>query len=377
MTAREAVNDRPDRRELPSRKAEAPPAGGLDVAPDGLGAWAERYLDLAVRGVRSAEVAAKVARHLGRFRDHVVAAYGHDRLSAVVRRDVVAWREALVDAGLAPATVNNHLASLSGFATWVTAHAPGAFVRGNPTKGVGTLALPPLEPRALTAAQVRSLKNLCDRLERFHQLKGRRRVGRAPGEVPAHAHGRPVRDRAIVYALLSTGLRREELVRLDLAQVEPAEPEALRPARRARLVGVRGKGKTQRTVFLSADARTALAEYLERERPGDADASSAALILSARSVRSRRPGGRLSPRAVNAVLERVGRFHDAEVAEPARRVGPLRPHDLRHTFAFALAEATGADAYELERRLGHRSARYVARYTNPPEAVAASYVEEL
>ena len=36
----------------------------------------------------------------------------------------------------------------------------------------------------------------------------------------------------------------------------------------------------------------------------------------------------------------------------------------------------GVDAYELERRLGHRSQRYIERYTNPPEAVAANYVEE-
>jgi integrase len=56
---------------------------------------------------------------------------------------------------------------------------------------------------------------------------------------------------------------------------------------------------------------------------------------------------------------------------------PLRPHDLRHTFAFQLARTTGADAYELERRLGHRSKRYIQRYTNPPEAIAASYVEQL
>jgi integrase len=55
----------------------------------------------------------------------------------------------------------------------------------------------------------------------------------------------------------------------------------------------------------------------------------------------------------------------------------LRPHDLRHTFAFALAETTGKDAYELERRLGHRSQRYIARYTNPPEDVAAAYVEAM
>jgi integrase len=157
----------------------------------------------------------------------------------------------------------------------------------------------------------------------------------------------------------------------------PPIPSSSGRARRARLVGVRGKGGTQRTVFLSTDARHALADYLVRERPRDAGAESSALWLSAATVGSRKREGRLSGRAVNAILERIGRLHDAEHADPARHIGPLRPHDLRHTFAFRLADATGADAYELERRLGHRSARYIARYTDPPEAVAAGYVEEL
>jgi len=30
----------------------------------------------------------------------------------------------------------------------------------------------------------------------------------------------------------------------------------------------------------------------------------------------------------------------------------------------------------LERRLGHRSQRYIQRYTNPPEEIAAAYVEQ-
>jgi hypothetical protein len=40
-----------------------------------------------------------------------------------------------------------------------------------------------------------------------------------------------------------------------------------------------------------------------------------------------------------------------------------------------LATVTGAHAYQLERRLGHRSPRHIQRYTNPPEDVAATYVE--
>lgn len=200
-----------DRGRLPSGKGVALSAAGLEVA-DSVEAWVGRYLELAVRGVRSPEVSGKIAAHLARFGDYITAAYGHDRLSAVVRRDVVGWRAALAgERGLAAATVNAHLASLSAFTTWVGVQAPRALPHGDPANGVRALPLPALEPRALTEAQVRSLKSLLDRLDRHHQLTGRRRAGDE-----LHGHGRPARDRAIVYLLLSTGLRREELVRLDL-----------------------------------------------------------------------------------------------------------------------------------------------------------------
>ena len=347
----------------------------LDETPDSLSAWVGRYLELAVVGVRSETVAEKAALHLGRFVEFFEDAYGHDRVSVVVRRDAQGWQRSLAELGFAPSTVNNHMASLSAFTTWVDAQAPGLFPAGDPAKGIKELRLPPLEPRALSEAQVRSLKNVCDRLERFHELKGRgwKKEG---GGSPAHARGRPARDRAIVFALLSTGLRREELVVLDLSQVEPNSSKELRAARRVRVRGVKGKGGTERNVFLSKDARDALAEYLETERPKDAGPDSEALFLSAAGTPARRGDGRLSVRAVNLLLERIGRWHDAEVTDPSRLISPLRPHDLRHTFAYRLAAETGKDAYELERRLGHGSQRYIQRYTNPPEDVAAGYVEE-
>jgi len=356
-----------------SRKAvESRPAA--DQVPDSLVAWMNRYLQLVIQGVRSEAVTKKIILHLDRFRQCFEAAYGHDRISTCLRRDVLAWQTALVNESLAPATVNNHLASLSGFTTWVHAQAPALFAAGDPAKGISELGLPPLEPRALSEDQVRSLKSVCDRLERFHQLKGRRRV--AQGDVATHAHRRPLRDRAIVFVLLSTGLRREELVRLNRDQLEPGTPEELRRVRKAQVIKVKGKGKTERVVFLSADARAALADYLERERPQDAAGAAKALFLSAAGIPARSEDGRLSPRTINTILEQIGRWHDAEIKDPARHISPLRPHDCRHTFAFQLAKVTGADAYELERRLGHRSQRYIQRYTNPPVDVAARYVED-
>jgi len=342
--------------------------------PDSLESWIASYLALAVTGVRSRAVAEKITLHLKRFQHFFAEAYGHERISTCLKRDVIAWQQAMQRQALAPATINNHLASLSAFTTWVQAHDPHLFAMGEPAKGVGELALPPLEPRALSAEQVRSLKSVCDRLERFHHLKGRRRKT-LTGSIPVQAHARPWRDRAIVYLLLATGLRREELVTLDLEQVEPHTVETLRTARQARINRVKGKGKTERTVFLSADARGALADYLEKERPRDASEHTPALFLSAHTIAARARDGRLSPGAVNLLLSQIGKWHDAEMREPTRCISPLRPHDLRHTFAFQLAKVTGADAYELERRLGHRSQRYIQRYTNPPEQVAAQYIE--
>ena len=345
--------------------------------PDSLQAWMDAYLHLAVQEVRSEAVSHKIALHLRRFQQFFEARYGQERISSCLKRDVAAWQQALVAQGLAVTTINSHLASLSAFGTWVQAHDDTVFPMGDPSKGIGDLALPPLEPRALHEQQIQSLKNLCDRLPVFYQLKGRRWT-QTPAPTPQRRTARPWRDRAIVFVLLSTGLRREELVKLNRDQLHPNTADALRAARRAQISGVQGKGKTQRDVFLSRDARLALADYLEQEHTQDAAAmAEPPLFLAAVEVANRRADGRLSTRSVNHILDQIGRWHDAEITDPERRIAPLRPHDLRHTFAFQLAKVTGADAYELERRLGHRSQRYIQRYTNPPEAVAAAYVEAL
>ncbi|MFL1427518.1 MULTISPECIES: hypothetical protein [unclassified Nocardiopsis] len=72
------------------------PTGGADT----LTSWAEAYLVAAVHGGRSAEVAAKIARHLDRFRAWMVEGFGHDRLTAVTAREVAAWRDHMAAEGI-------------------------------------------------------------------------------------------------------------------------------------------------------------------------------------------------------------------------------------------------------------------------------------
>jgi hypothetical protein len=66
-----------DRRRLPSRKDWT------------VSAWAARYEELALTGVRSREVTDRIVLHLHRFSEYLNGTYGHQRLGTVVRRDVV------------------------------------------------------------------------------------------------------------------------------------------------------------------------------------------------------------------------------------------------------------------------------------------------
>ncbi len=114
--------------------------------PDSVTSWAARYRDLALVGVRSEEVTARIMLHLGRLAEYLTATYGHDRLSSLVRRDVVGWRDQLAKT-LAASTVNHHLASASGFLAWVAAQAPNTLPTGNPGTGVGPDFGLPTTPR--------------------------------------------------------------------------------------------------------------------------------------------------------------------------------------------------------------------------------------
>ena len=95
---------------------------------------------------------------------------------------------------------------------------------------------------------------------------------------------------------------------------------------------------------------------------------------------SRRDEARLGPRVGGATTRIVYRrsqlLHGRKNSLSYGCHRWSRGRSLRHTFAYRLAAETGKDAYELERRLGHGSQRYIQRYTNPPEDVAAGYVED-
>ncbi len=135
-----------------------------------------------------------------------------------------------------------------------------------------------------------------------------------------------VRNRTLVELVYSAGLRSQEVVDLDLADVDFV-PE---------LVHVRGKGGKERVVPLGEEASHRLAVYLREVRPELARGAENALFLSVR-------GNRLDTSTLRRLLP--------------------HPHRLRHAFATHLLEG-GADLRTIQELLGHSSLSTTQMYSH-------------
>jgi site-specific recombinase XerD len=142
-----------------------------------------------------------------------------------------------------------------------------------------------------------------------------------------------LRDRAMFEVAYAAGLRAEELVMLDAAQIDPDGEQ----------VRVEGKGGRTRFVPVGEHAWRALDRYLTRGRPALDTGASPALFVS-------KSGRRLSTSDVRRRLKLQ-----------ARRSG-ISPHTLRHSFATHLLEG-GADLRSIQELLGHASISTTQTYT--------------
>jgi integrase/recombinase XerD len=149
-----------------------------------------------------------------------------------------------------------------------------------------------------------------------------------------------LRDRAILETFYSTGLRRAELGRLDLYDVDqPSE-----------IVRVRqGKGGKDRYVPIGARALAVVRRYLHEARPElVATQKEPALFVDAVF------GRRLKASTLNLIVRKRG-----EAAGIGRHV---TPHVLRHTCATHLLQG-GADLRHVQAILGHASIATTQVYT--------------
>jgi integrase/recombinase XerD len=160
-------------------------------------------------------------------------------------------------------------------------------------------------PRGLDSDQVRALLESCD---------------------TDTANGR--RDLAILLLLVRLGMRRGEVARLRLEDIEWRAGELL----------VRGKGPRVERLPLPADVGEALAAYVRGGRP--ADAGTRAVFM-----RVRAPRAAMTPPGITQVVVS---------ASKRAGLGEVTPHRLRHTAASELLRR-GAPLVEIGQLLRHRT----------------------
>jgi integrase/recombinase XerD len=141
-----------------------------------------------------------------------------------------------------------------------------------------------------------------------------------------------LKSRALLMTIYATGLRRSEVARLRVSDIDSA---------RMTITVYQGKGKKDRVVMLSPVLLETLRQYWRQAKPKQ-------WLFPGET-----PDQPISGNDIFAV------FHNA-----VRRAGitkQVSPHSLRHSFATHLLES-GTDLRTIQILLGHRSLKTTARY---------------
>lgn len=173
-----------------------------------------------------------------------------------------------------------------------------------------------------------------------------------------------IRDRAMIGVLCSTGMRRSEVVGLDIADYDPTDQH--------RLVVRSGKGNKDREVYVTEDDGRALLRWLTlRRTPGPAsprDGARTNALFTAIRKGGRVTHKRLDPEAVLGVLEKRGR--EAGIDEH------FSPHDFRRTLISTLLEQ-GTDIVTTQKFVGHATPTTTGRYDRRGEEAKKQAIQQL
>lgn len=247
------------------------------------------------------------------YLDRYLDAQGMPRqLTGIRREHIEAWLGSLRDEGRAPATVSVYYRSLQPFWKWAVEEG---FVRESPMGHMHPPIVPEQPVPILSLDDIRALLKACDGI-RFEDR----------------------RDTAIIRLFADTGIRRGELAGLAVTDV------AIDAKAGGGAVDVLGKGRRRRTVPFGAKTAIAIRRYIRDRERHDKAAKTDALWIGYR--------GPLTGDGIMQMLQRRG---------VAAGIGPVHPHQLRHTFAHRWQAADGSES-DLMRLAGWRSPAMLRRY---------------
>jgi integrase/recombinase XerC len=187
------------------------------------------------------------------------------------------------------------------------------------------------------------LRNPLDLLTRPRRKARLPRVPRWEGVEHLLEQCEDLRERAIIALMAYGGLRRSEIVALDVGDYSPDFG----------LRRVRGKGDREAAVPLPDVARTMVTDYIKKERSGVS--SDAPLFM----VRYRTKGAQWRERRMSA--QRVWKLTKAL----GRRAGvpDLHPHAFRHSCGVELLRRTGGNLRAVQEHLRHTDIQTTTVYT--------------
>jgi len=229
----------------------------------------------------------------------------------------------------APATANKMLAAWRGTlkATWrLGVLSSEDYGRAADLRSVRGETLP--KGRALAGGELRSLLSVC---------------ANDVYDVYKDATPRPagVRDAAILCVLYGGGLRRSEIISLDVADYD---------VQNGALTVRRGKGSKARITYLPSGGQSRLTRWLDlRERKGLPDEGP---LFHPIHRSGKIFDGRMTDQAILALLQRRAL---------GAGIRAFSPHDLRRTFISDLLDA-GADIATVQKLAGHSNVQTTARY---------------
>lgn len=146
------------------------------------------------------------------------------------------------------------------------------------------------------------------------------------------------RDYLMVALLYVTGIRREELARITLADIDTSRS----------MITVIGKGNKERAVPVGEVTMQDLRKYLSMR-----EAFAAGTGARSNRLFLNRSGSGLSVRSIDRLVKKYGMKEGLE----------FTPHTLRHSFATHLLE-NGADLMLIKEILGHASLSTTQKYTH-------------
>jgi integrase/recombinase XerC len=251
-------------------------------------------------------------RDLQRFNSWLLVEGLH--VNEVTHRNIRAFMVSLSMEGLAKTSVNRMLSSLKSYFNFVSRRKDSI---ANPMEGVKGLKLGRRLPHFLFEEDVDAL------------VEGVEGSG-----------FKNLRNRAFISCLYSTGCRISELQNMKIYDYDPSKHR----------LKVLGKGKKERYVFLTQEARNHINQYLDARKTllHKQKQNSNALWLNQR-------GEGLSIRGFQFILD--------EIFNTLGAMKKVSPHGIRHSFATHLLNR-GADIRVVQELLGHASLSTTQVYTH-------------